>query len=971
MFARKLLFILTLLVFINNVISINILAIVSLPLGSHYMAFRTLFRELAVRGHNITVMNNFPDKDEVPNLKFVNLEYKHVSNQPPMDYYETVDPSYAHIINYYHHITFGFKGVRENCEVLFTSSNANEHYASGAKYDVIFVEQFISDCDLAYAGVMYDAPIIGITSHVLLPWSYPRLGLPFDVAADSFYFSKAGPNPSLLQKAEVYIENLIFNTVGKWLIHKPIYEVFDKFVPNNRLNIDRVAKERMKMVFSYQHFSVTGARPLAPQLLEIAGIHVGVPKPVDQEMEQFLSDAHHGAIYFSFGSNLKPHTMSKRKLQEFLDAFTALPYKVIWKTENATLPDVYKDKIYVGKWFSQLDILCHPKVLAFVSHGGMLSLSESTHCGKPLVMIPFFGDQFSNAAMARSVGLGKILYFSELNADNLKSTILELTSQEMQQNARRISKLWHDRPQSVMDSAIYWTEYVARHGTAPPSLPVKHNTCRLSKDLIMKHLYYLLFLAVAVTAYDCKGHTQEGHTQESHTHEGHTHEGHTHEGHTHEDNTHEGDTHKGHTHEDDTHVGDTHKGHTHEGHTHEGHTHEDNTHEGDTHKGHTHEGHTHEDNTHVGDTHKVHTREDNTHEGHTHADHTHDNIVQEVNEHNPHPRHASVVLAGENVRGVIAITVISDSKILFEGEITGMTPGEYGLTIYEYGDISNGCNSTGAHFNPDNNDHGHPCDKNRHAGDLDNVEFNVNNTANVHIYDHILALHGKYNILGRALVLHSQRDDHGHSDHPHSKITVALSRAYASKIGPFAVRPSKILIMKHLYCLLFLGVAVSVQAHHRAGHNQNEAQARVLLTGNNVRGNITFTELPDKKIHVEGVIVGMPPGMYGFHVHESGDITQGCGSTGAHFNPDHKDHGHPEDENRHVGDLGNIEFDKDQTAHIDLTDRMIAFSGTRNIIGRAVVLHDGPDDYGRTDHPLSKKTGNAGGRAACGVIGLV
>lgn len=46
----------------------------------------------------------------------------------------------------------------------------------------------------------------------------------------------------------------------------------------------------------------------------------------------------------------------------------------------------------------------------------------------------------------------------------------------MQKSAQRVSKLWHDRPQSVMDSAIYWTEYVARHGSAPPSLPSKGKT---------------------------------------------------------------------------------------------------------------------------------------------------------------------------------------------------------------------------------------------------------------------------------------------------------------------------------------------------------------------------------------------------------------------------------------------------------------------------------------------------------------
>lgn len=46
----------------------------------------------------------------------------------------------------------------------------------------------------------------------------------------------------------------------------------------------------------------------------------------------------------------------------------------------------------------------------------------------------------------------------------------------MQENAKRVSKLWHDRPQPVMDSAIYWTEYVARHGDAPSALPSTKKT---------------------------------------------------------------------------------------------------------------------------------------------------------------------------------------------------------------------------------------------------------------------------------------------------------------------------------------------------------------------------------------------------------------------------------------------------------------------------------------------------------------
>lgn len=84
-----------------------------------------------------------------------------------------------------------------------------------------------------------------------------------------------------------------------------------------------------------------------------------------------------------------------------------------------------------------------------------------------------------------------------------------------------------------------------------------------------------------------------------------------------------------------------------------------------------------------------------------------------------------------------------------------------------------------------------------------------------------------------------------------------------------------------------------------------------------------------------------------------------------------RDHGHPHDENRHVGDLGNIVFDETQTSVLDFKDSKIALYGDHCIIGRSVVLHEKSDDFGRSDHPDSKKTGNAGGRVACGVIGIL
>jgi Cu-Zn family superoxide dismutase len=108
----------------------------------------------------------------------------------------------------------------------------------------------------------------------------------------------------------------------------------------------------------------------------------------------------------------------------------------------------------------------------------------------------------------------------------------------------------------------------------------------------------------------------------------------------------------------------------------------------------------------------------------------------------------------------------------------------------------------------------------------------------------------------------------------------------------------------------------------------------------------------------------------GFHVHTFGDNTNGCTSAGPHFNPFTKEHGAPEDDNRHVGDLGNVTTDTSGVAKGSKQDLFVKLIGQNSILGRTVIIHAGTDDLGKGGNAESKKTGNAGARPACGVIGL-
>ena len=125
---------------------------------------------------------------------------------------------------------------------------------------------------------------------------------------------------------------------------------------------------------------------------------------------------------------------------------------------------------------------------------------------------------------------------------------------------------------------------------------------------------------------------------------------------------------------------------------------------------------------------------------------------------------------------------------------------------------------------------------------------------------------------------------------------------------------------------------------------------------NNVNVNVNITGLSKNSLH-------------GFHIHEAGDLTDKCTSMCSHFNPYNKNHGCPGKKERHVGDLGNLQTDKNGCARYSFNDNIIKLKGKNNIIGRGLIIHQDEDDCGYGGNAESLITGNAGKRIACAVIG--
>ena len=151
---------------------------------------------------------------------------------------------------------------------------------------------------------------------------------------------------------------------------------------------------------------------------------------------------------------------------------------------------------------------------------------------------------------------------------------------------------------------------------------------------------------------------------------------------------------------------------------------------------------------------------------------------------------------------------------------------------------------------------------------------------------------------------------------------------------------------------------------------------------NGVSGVVYFTQ-EGKNLHIDYSIAGLSDGEHGFHIHQYGDLTDGCDSACAHFNPDGTEHGGLDSKVRHLGDLGNITSKGGMAEGRITTDTISLHMGKRNcIVGRMIIVHQDRDDLGLggldasgkvVDEKIraeSLKTGNAGKRVGCGVIGL-
>ncbi|XP_022535781.1 UDP-glucuronosyltransferase 1A5 isoform X11 [Astyanax mexicanus] len=233
--------------------------------------------------------------------------------------------------------------------------------------------------------------------------------------------------------------------------------------------MSRAAIWLMRLDFAFEF-----SRPLMPNMITIGGMSAVKPKPLAQDLEEFVNGSgDHGFVVFTLGSMVSE--LPEAKAREFFEAFRQIPQRVLWRYTGVVPKDAPKN-VKLMKWLPQNDLLAHPKAKAFITHGGTHGLYEGLCNGVPMVMIPLFGDQGDNVQRMVVRGVAESLNIFDITSEKLLGALRKvINDKSYKEKMMKLSAIHKDRPVEPLDLAVFWTEFVMRHKGAQHLRPAAHD----------------------------------------------------------------------------------------------------------------------------------------------------------------------------------------------------------------------------------------------------------------------------------------------------------------------------------------------------------------------------------------------------------------------------------------------------------------------------------------------------------------
>ena len=472
----------------------RILVLSPITSPSHTNFFKPVVRELAERGHQVTYWNGLKTSNDVRNNK-TNLEilYSHEMERFNSDHNMRFDDQNAMLTL----LTFP-RRAELYCKILVQDPIYHQLRNSTKRYDLIIMESFFNECALPLVR-KFGVPFVYMMGLAPSPWLLDALGS--SIAFD--HVPHSGSN----YRNEMNLWQRTYNTFS-WMVILYFYRFFvmpaferhsfEMLKLENQSFVMETEREYLSLAIVNTHFSINYQYPTSPAVIQAGGLQCVPPKPLPRDLESFVDgsgDA--GFIIVSFGSILRGIDMPVNVRSLFLSTFAKLPQRILWKWEEPPGEDeMIPPNVKLLPWMPQQDLLGHPKIRLFITHGGLFSIQEAVYHGVPFIALPVFSDQPINAQKADDDGYAIRLDWDNLTEEILFNAIQRILSDprlmvftlcstfshtnhsficavcwfihyRYEERIEQVSAVMRDQIDSPLERAVYWIEYVIRHRGAP------------------------------------------------------------------------------------------------------------------------------------------------------------------------------------------------------------------------------------------------------------------------------------------------------------------------------------------------------------------------------------------------------------------------------------------------------------------------------------------------------------------------
>ncbi|XP_060807676.1 UDP-glucosyltransferase 2 [Amyelois transitella] len=481
--------------FILSVDSARILAVFPMPSISHQVVFRPLVLELVKRGHDVVLITpdpSFPKGGGPINLTEIDMHdiaYKPWIEYLPEEYKDKLMSIHTLSIKSTLEITalINTKVV----EVQLLSELVQELINDKTQhFDLLLVEACLRPT-LVFSHI-FKAPVIQVSSAGPIPYNLQTVGAPMHPILYPFAYSKKLSNLTLYDKyMELY--NFLINQYVTYRNEKIENDMLRRTLGSDVPTVSELS-ENVDMLFLNVHSLWESNRPVPPNVLYLGALHIKQEKELPKDLKSYLDSSKNGVIYMSFGTNVDPSMIPPQVISSFVDVFAELRYNVLWKWHTEDVPRLPKN-VKISKWLPQRDLLMHPNVKLFITQGGLQSTDEAIAAAVPLIGIPMLGDQWYNVEKYVHHGIGVRLDIETIDADKFKDAIdTVINDKSYLDNIRKLKSLMYDQPQTPLEKAVWWTEYVLRHGGRHLRSPAANLPWTVYYEIEL--LFYLLLFVI-------------------------------------------------------------------------------------------------------------------------------------------------------------------------------------------------------------------------------------------------------------------------------------------------------------------------------------------------------------------------------------------------------------------------------------------------------------------------------------------